>query len=145
MMASNNESMRKVASLICLFALTILALYPCYLLAKTFFGPVLIAGMLGFVFYPIHTRIQSLVHRPTLASLVSTFLVFLVATIPLLLLGIAVRGELRAVVQSLQGVGPEGGLSPLFESLRTTAFSCASVPEKRELLTAHRKNQSDAA
>src|SRR5262249_38070457 len=72
----NNESMRKVASLICLFALPILALYPCYLLAKHFFGPVLIAVLLGIVFYPLHAQVQSRVHLPALASLVSTFLLF---------------------------------------------------------------------
>jgi predicted PurR-regulated permease PerM len=68
--------------------------------------------MLGVVFYPLHARTQSLVHGPNLAPLVSTLLVLLVATIPLLLLGSALRGELRAVAQSLRETGPEGGLSP---------------------------------
>jgi predicted PurR-regulated permease PerM len=112
MIAWNNESARKAASLVCLLGLALVALYLCYLIAKPFFGPVLIAVMLGVVFYPLHARIRSFVHRPTLASLVSTFLVFLVATIPLMLLGTAVRDELRAVVQSLRETGAEGGLNP---------------------------------
>ena len=112
MIAWNNENARKAASLVCLLGLTIVALYLCYLIARPFFGPVLIAVMLGVVFYPLHARIQSLVHRPTLASLASTFLVFLVAAIPLLLLGAAVHRELHTVIQSLREAGPEGGLNP---------------------------------
>ena len=108
----SNENVRKVASLVCLLGLAIVALYLCYLIAKPFLGPVLIAVMLAVVFRPLHTRIQSLVRRPNLASVLSTVLVFLLATIPLLILGTAVRGELGAIVQSLREPGPGGSLSP---------------------------------
>ncbi len=108
----SKANVRKVASLVCLLGLAIVAFYLCYLIAKPFLGPVMIAVMLGVVFRPLHRRIQSLVYRPNLASVVSTVLVFLLATIPLLILGAALRGELRALVQSLHDAGPESGLSP---------------------------------
>lgn len=108
-----NESARKQAAVICLLVLTAITLYLCYIIAKPFLGPVLIAVMLAIVFYPLHARIQLLFHRPSVAAALSTALVLLIVTIPIVLLGISVSGELRAVVQSLrEQSGSQGGLSP---------------------------------
>jgi predicted PurR-regulated permease PerM len=109
MIVWSNENARKVASLACSLGLATVAFYLCYLIAKPFLGPVIVAVMLGVAFHPLHIRIESLVRRPTFASAVSTVFVFLVATIPLLVLGAALRGELRAIVQSLRDSSPEGG------------------------------------
>ncbi len=113
MVMEMNETVRKQAAIICLLGLAAVALYLCYLIAKPFLGPVLIAVMLAIVFYPLHARIQAFFHRPSVAAALSTTLVLLIVTIPVVLLGISVSGELRTVVQSLhEQSGSPGGLSP---------------------------------
>jgi predicted PurR-regulated permease PerM len=108
-----NETVRKKAAVIFLVCLAVVALYLCYLIARPFLGPVLIAVLLAIVFYPLHARIQLSFHRPSVAAALSTTLVLLIAMIPMVLLGITVSGELRAVVQSLREQSwPQGGLSP---------------------------------
>jgi predicted PurR-regulated permease PerM len=108
----SNDNIRRVATVICLLGLAVVALCLCYLVARPFLGPVIIAVMLSVFFGPLHTRVQSLLQHRNLASTVSTILVFFVATIPLLLLGTAVSGELRAIAQALRESGPKGGLDP---------------------------------
>lgn len=108
-----NETTRKWAAIVCLVGLAVVALYLCYLIAKPFLGPVLIAAMLGIVFYPLHARIQLFSRRPSAAAALSTALVLLIVTIPVVLLGISVSAELRTVVQSLREQSwSQGGLSP---------------------------------
>lgn len=112
-MSGMSDAARKQAAVICLLVLAAIALYLCYLIARPFLGPVLIAVMFAIVFYPVHARIQLLFHRPSVAAAFSTTLVLLIVTIPVVLLGISVSGELRAVVQSLrEQSGSQGGLSP---------------------------------
>ena len=111
MITWSHENVRKAASLACSLGLAAVAFYLCYLIAKPFLGPVIVAVMLAVVFHPLHVRIESLVRRPTLASAASTVFVFLVATIPLLVLAAALRGELRAIVHSLSDSSEEGGLN----------------------------------
>lgn len=113
-----NETVRKQAAVICLLALAAVALYLCYLIAKPFLGPIVIAVMLAIVFYPLHARMQLFFRRPGVAAALSTILVLLIVTIPVVVLGISVSGELRAVVQSLrEQSGSEGGLSPYLAHL----------------------------
>ena len=108
-----NDSMRKQASVIFLLCLAVVALYLCYLIAKPFLGPLLIAVMLAIVFYPLHARMQRFFYGPSTAAALSTILVLLIVTIPMVLLGISVSRELRGVVQSLREQSwPQGGLSP---------------------------------
>jgi predicted PurR-regulated permease PerM len=97
-----NDTTRKWAAIVCLVGLAVVALYLCYLIARPFLGPVLIAVMLAIVFYPLHVRVQRFFPRPNVAAAVSTTLVILLVTIPMVLLGISVSRELRAVVQSLR-------------------------------------------
>jgi predicted PurR-regulated permease PerM len=94
------------------------ALYLCYLIAKPFLGAVVIAVMLAIVFYPLHTRIQRFFHRASMAAAISTAIVALIVTIPVVLLGISVSGELRAVVQTLREQSwLQGGMSPYLAKL----------------------------
>ena len=122
MMSGTNETARKRAAIVCLVGLAMVALYLCYLIAKPFLGPVLIAVMLAIVFYPLHKRILRFFQRPSVAAALSTIIVLLIVTIPVALLGMSVSGELRAVVQTLreqswlQG-GTSSYLKELFESL----------------------------
>jgi predicted PurR-regulated permease PerM len=118
MMSGMSETARKQAAVICLLGLAAVALYLCYLIAKPFLGPVLIAVMLAIVFYPLHAKIQLFLRRPGAAAALSTTLVLLIVTIPIVVLGISVSGELRTVVQSLrEQSGSQGGLSPYLAHL----------------------------
>lgn len=112
-MSGMNYSVRKQATAICLLALASVSFYLCYVIAKPFLGPVMIAVMLAIVFYPLHARAHILLQKPSVAAAVSTTFVLLIVTIPIVLLGISVSSELRAVVQSLRDqTGSQGGLSP---------------------------------
>lgn len=108
-----NETVRKRAEIVFLIALAAVSLYLCYLISKPFLGSILIAVMLAIVFYPLHARMQLFFQRPNVAATISTTMVLLIVTIPLVILGISVSGELRALVQSLREQSwSQGGLSP---------------------------------
>ena len=69
--------------------------------------------MLAIVFHSLHARIQLFFRHPSVVAALSTILVLLIVTIPIVLLGISVSGELRTVVQSLrEQSASQGGLSP---------------------------------
>ena len=113
-----NETVRKQAAVVFLVGLAAVALYLCYLIAKPFLGPILIAVMLAIVFHPLHARMQLFFRRPSVAAALSTTLVLLVVTIPIVILGISVRRELRTVVQSLREQSwSQGGWSPYLAHL----------------------------
>ena len=117
-MSSMNHTMRNRAAVICLLGLAAIAFYLCYIIAKPFLGPVMIAVMLAIVFYPLHARTHILFKKPSVAAAVSTTFVLLIVTIPIVLLGISVSSELRTVVQSLRDqTGSQGGLSPYLAHL----------------------------
>jgi predicted PurR-regulated permease PerM len=68
---------------------------------------------LAIIFYPLHTRIESLIPRPNAAAAISTILVILVVAIPTVFLGLVVTRELGDLYQALsQKSAAEGGLSP---------------------------------
>ena len=90
----------------------------CYLIAKSFLGPILIAVMLAIVFYPLQTRMQRFFHRPSVAAGISTIIVLLIVTIPVVLLGISVNRELRTVVQTLREQSwLQGSMTPYLAKL----------------------------
>lgn len=103
----SNGNVRHLVSLALLLGLTFGGLYLCYVIGRPFLNAVLIALMLAVVFHPIHDRIQRMTRRKNLAAGTSTFLVFLLAAIPLALLGYALQKELGNLVQLLRG--PNGG------------------------------------
>lgn len=108
-----SETVRKQAAVTFLLGLAAVALYLCYLIAKPFLGPLLIAVMLAIAFHPLYKKMQFYFRGPSAAAAVSTALALLMVMIPMVLLGISVSGELRAVIQSLrQQSGPHGDLSP---------------------------------
>jgi predicted PurR-regulated permease PerM len=113
MVIGMNETARKQAATICLLSLAAVSLYLCYLIAKPFLGPIAIAVMLAIAFVPLHSRTQRFVQSGSAAAALSTTLVLLIVTIPIVLLGISVSGELRGLVQSLrEQCGTQGVLNP---------------------------------
>ncbi|HET7210081.1 MAG TPA: AI-2E family transporter [Terriglobales bacterium] len=118
MVMEMNETTRKRAAIVFLVGLAVVALYLCYLIAKPFLGPVLIAVMLAIVFYPLQTRIERYFRRPSVAAAISTIIVLLFVTIPVVLLGISVSRELRTVVQTLREQSwLQGGMTPYLAKL----------------------------
>ena len=67
-----------------LLALSAIALYFCYVIARPFLSPVFLAVMIAIVFHPVHARIQSRIRGRNTAALISTVLVLL-ALAPLVL------------------------------------------------------------
>lgn len=103
----------KRASTWFLVTLAGVALYLCYRIAEPFLSPIFVAIVLAIIFYPLHTRIESLIPRPNAAATISTILVILVVTIPTVFLGLVVTRELGDLYQALsQKSAAEGGLSP---------------------------------
>ena len=113
MTAGINDTVRKQVGVIFLLCLAAIALYLCYLIAKPFLGPLVIAVTLAIAFHPLHLKIQTFFRNSNAAAIVTTTLVLLVVAIPLVVLGISVSGELSMLIQSLQErSGSQGGLSP---------------------------------
>jgi predicted PurR-regulated permease PerM len=108
-----NDTVRKQAAVICLLCLAGIALYLCYLIARPFLAPLVIAVTLAIVFHPLHLKIQTFFRNSNASATISTILVLLVVVIPLVVLGVVVSGELNTVIQSLrERTGSQGGLSP---------------------------------
>ena len=65
-----------------LLALSAIALYFCYVIARPFLSPVFLAVMMAIVFHPVHARIQAHTHGRNTAALISTILVLLALIVP---------------------------------------------------------------
>jgi predicted PurR-regulated permease PerM len=102
---------RRRATIIFLFALSMVTLWFCYLIAKPFLNPLFFAVVLAIVFYPLHARLYRLIGNANGAAILSTLGVLLVIAVPAYILGIAVRRELTGIYQSLNARnGGNGGL-----------------------------------
>jgi predicted PurR-regulated permease PerM len=123
MPAVTNEGVRKQAAAVCLLGLAAVALYLCYLIARPFLAPLFVAVMIAIVFHPLHLKISSLVRSPNVAAAISTTVVLLVVTIPLVLFGISISNELSDVARSLrEQQGSQVRLIPHLSHLVENAF-----------------------
>ena len=67
------------------------ALYGCYWMVKPFLQPIIMAILIGFLAYPAHERLVSLLRgRETIASLISCLALLLIILLPTLVLLVAV-------------------------------------------------------
>jgi len=107
--ASPGAQSRSRYTLVFLIVASILMLCLCYIMAKPFVTPILFAGVMAIVFYPIHLRIWSRVRGPNLAALVSTLLVLVVVVGPIAGFGTAVEGEITHAYSFLSERSAEGG------------------------------------
>ena len=87
---------------VALVAVTLLALYLCWLMLYPFVEVVLWAVVLVIVFFPIHRRILARVGSPGWSALLSCLLVIFVILVPLTLLTFAVVNEVSDFAQMLQ-------------------------------------------
>jgi len=136
-----NETVRKQTAVASLLGLAAIALYLCYLIAKPFLAPLMIAVMLAIVFHPFHSKIRGFLRSPNAAAAISTTLVLIIVVIPLVVLGISLSGELSAIIQSLRERSAlQGGLSPYLTNLanklliRLGGFVNVSQLDPREAL-----------
>jgi len=96
-----------------LLALSAIALYFCYVIAKPFLSPVFLAVMIAIVFHPVHARIQGRICSRNTAALTSTVLVLLALTVPAVGLGAVVSQEIRGLYQFLgERSAAQGGWNP---------------------------------
>ena len=77
-----------------LLAVTVIALYLCWLMVKPFLGVLAWAAVLVIVFYPVHQRLVRKTKRPALSALISCVLVILTILVPVALVTVAVLREL---------------------------------------------------
>ena len=82
-------------------AVTVIALYVCWLMVKPFLGVVAWAVVLVIVFYPVHRRLATRINRRGLRALLSCTLVVLVIVLPLIVLTSVVARELANVIPNL--------------------------------------------
>ena len=66
-----------------------------FFLVKPFIAPLVLAFMLGVVFYPMYRKIRNAVHRPSLASALSLLIILLVVLLPLAFFSWQVFNEAR--------------------------------------------------
>ena len=96
-----------------LLALSAIALYFCYVIARPFLSPTFLAVMIAIVFHPVHARIQAHIHGRNAAALISTILVLLALVVPSVGLGVVVSREIRGLYQLLNEKSVEqGGWNP---------------------------------
>jgi predicted PurR-regulated permease PerM len=105
---------KKQITTLFLGVLTAISLYFCYLIARPFLGPFLLAAMIAIVFHPVHAYFRAHVRGPNRAALLSTLLVLLLFIIPAAGLGAIVSNEFAKVYQWLsENSAQEGGWTAL--------------------------------
>jgi predicted PurR-regulated permease PerM len=94
-----------------LLAVTIIALYLCWLMLQPFIEVLLWALVLVIVFYPIHKRIEARIGNPGWSAALSCLLVIVTILVPLTLITLAVVREMTGLAQNLQ-TNVQGLLDP---------------------------------
>lgn len=109
---------KRRVTIIFLSAMAAVALYFSYLLFQPFLKPLLSAGVIAVVFFPIHTEIQRGLRNPSLAALASTITVVLLVILPAIAIVLAIKGEVEGLYALIDQKSTEsGGLSPYLSQL----------------------------
>jgi predicted PurR-regulated permease PerM len=104
---------KQEATVLFLLVLAAIALYFCFLIIRPFLSPIFLAVVLAIVFYPVHTRIQARIRKPSTAAVLSTVLVILAFVAPVIGLGIVISRETSALYKLLDDRSTEqGGWNP---------------------------------
>jgi predicted PurR-regulated permease PerM len=110
--------MKRNIALVFLLVALLLLVFVSYLIVKPFLMPIITAGILAIVLYPIHMRIGKLIRKPGPAALVSTLLFLSLTLVPLVGVGVVVTNELTTMYQSLsQKTVEEGGWGRFLDHL----------------------------
>ena len=104
-MLGRYEITRSRVAVVFLLALTVSALYFCYLLVVPFVKPILFALIFAVVSYPAHARVRHWVRNRNTAAAISTTTVVLVIGAFSFFIGRAVVSGLHEIYDSLAGSG----------------------------------------
>jgi predicted PurR-regulated permease PerM len=97
------ERLRKIyIRWVALAALTVAALYICWLMLLPFVNVLAWASVLVILFYPIHKRLVAMTKLPGWSALLSTVIVIAVIVLPLTLLTLVVAKEVGEVAKNAQ-------------------------------------------
>jgi predicted PurR-regulated permease PerM len=102
-----------------LLAVTLIALYLCWLMLQPFIEVLLWALVLVIVFYPVHRRIDARIGKPGWSAALSCLLVIVTILVPLTLITLAVVSEMTKLAQNLQG-NVQGLLDPNSPFMKNT-------------------------
>ena len=118
------STVNRGARTVFLLALAAVTFYFCYLIAQPFLSPIFAAIVIAIAFYPLHGLIRRHIPRRSLAATLTTVLVLLLVTVPPVVLGIAVSGELSDMYQSLSRKSAAvGGVNPYLMHLLEEVLS----------------------
>src|SRR5262245_27263584 len=107
----NYTAQKPNAANLMLIVLTAAVLYLCYLLFRPFAGPVLFAGVVAIVFYPLHKYVRRSIRKPSAAALSSTLLALVLTAVPLGLILAVASNELSGLYQSVSAwTAGQGGI-----------------------------------
>ena len=129
-------------------AVTVIALYVCWLMVKPFLGVVAWAVVLVIVFYPVHRRLATRINRRGLRALLSCTLVVLVIVLPLIVLTSVVARELANVIPNLPSQtsellnSPTSPIAGILDWLRTN-YGIDTVSTKAFVID-HLKQSGDS-
>ncbi len=130
--------MKREYFLIALFFLIVaIFFYLFYRLMIPFFTPIAWAGILVIVFYPAYKWLNEKIKRPTLASIVSCLLIFLIIIGPSIYLLASLVDEAATAVQKVNAAYQDGQLKnylslniPFFETIKN---KLAGYPQLAEV------------
>jgi predicted PurR-regulated permease PerM len=109
---------KKRVTVIFLLAITVAALYCCYLLFQPFLRALLSAVVVAVVFFPVHVRIHRHIRSPSLAALASTVIIVLLIIVPAATIILAIKKEVAGLYTLIDQKSTEsGGLSPYLSQL----------------------------
>jgi len=113
---------RKWITAIFLIALTAIAVYFCFLIARPFLTAIAWAVIIAVPFHPVHDRIHRVIRNRSAAALASVVIVTLIVIVPGMLLGTATITELKNAYQGVsERSAAEGGWAPYINRINETA------------------------
>jgi predicted PurR-regulated permease PerM len=98
-----------------LLALTALALYLCWLIARPFVASLTWATALAVIAWPLHRRLAKPLRRPGLAALLSCLVVFIAIGVPATALVPRIVAETAAGIDSIRGWLDSGAATAMLE------------------------------
>ncbi|MBC7782659.1 MAG: AI-2E family transporter [Burkholderiales bacterium] len=87
-----------------LLAITLIALYLCWLIVSPFIQVILWAVVLAIIAFPYHVRLQNRGVNPTIAAMLSTAGVVLVVLLPVMLILIAMAAQIPTQAEMQEGI-----------------------------------------
>lgn len=104
-------------------ALLVFVLYQTILLFSPFFNTIFGSIILAFAFYPVYSRLQSLLPRPDwLAALIMTLGIILIVAPPCITLVVNLANQAIELYQNITTYIREGNLEKLIDHIRTMPF-----------------------